>query len=349
MLAASIVCAAAFGAGVSSAKEPLPVAVRVSESSHAGCPKKPGLRERLEAHLGHIRTPAEGEPAIDVAISIKRQESLSVGTLTLSAAGASVQREASSTSCEDVIAALTVMAAISIGEQAERLSHEPSEQVSAPPSGEPPSPSRPSDTRPPRPPPSPASVGTTQLPAPRPPPSDGARPSKRVAVSLGSGVEVNGNRGAVLLGTWFAEVSFPVPFDPTVRLGLARSTREVASIPRGAIAIRWVELTWATCADLYRDQRFRVGPCLNGELGRLEASVVRPLPARDIPSDWISVGGSARMSWRLLPSFSIEMMVGARAPLLRRELFFEPFRQPLAYQAPSVAPFAEIGLVAHLP
>ncbi len=346
MVAASIVCASAFGTGVSSATEPLPVAVRISESSHAACPKKPGLRERLEAHLGHIRAPAEGEAAIDVAISIKRQESLSVGTLTLSAAGVSVQREASSPSCEDVIAALTVMAAISIGEQAERLSHEPAEQVNAPPSGErpsgePPSPAARSDTRPPPPPPSPLpSVGT---------PSDRAGPSKRVAVSFGSGVEVNGNRGAVLLGTWFAEVRFPVPFDPTVRLGLARSTREVASIPRGAIAIRWVELTWATCADLYRDQRFRVGPCLNGELGRLEASVVRPLPARDIPSDWISVGGSARMSWRLLPPLSIEMMVGARAPLLRRELFFEPFRQPLAYQAPSVAPFAEIGFVAHLP
>ena len=36
-------------------------------------------------------------------------------------------------------------------------------------------------------------------------------------------------------------------------LGLARSTRDLAAIPRGAIAIRWVELTWATCADVYRD------------------------------------------------------------------------------------------------
>lgn len=324
------------------------MAVRISETTHAGCPKQPDLRDRLAVHLGPIRAPAEGEAAIDVAISVRRQEALSVGTLTLTAAGASIQREASSTSCEDVLAALTVMAAIAIGEQAERLSTEPSEQTRARPRGEPASPPGPSETRPTRP-TRPANMRTTRLPASRPPPSAVGGSSKRVVVSLGSGVEVNGNHGAVLLGTWFAELSFPLPLHPAIRLGLARSTREAASIPRGAIAMRWVELTWAACAELYRNEAIRVGPCLNGEVGSLEASVVRPLPARDIPSPWLSAGGSARMSWRLLPPLSLETMVGARAPILRRELFFEPLSTPLAYRAPLVAPFAEVGFVVQLP
>ena len=166
---------------------------------------------------------------------------------------------------------------------------------------------------------------------------------------LGSGLEVNGSRGAVLLGTWFAEVTLPMRLDPTLRLGYARSTRERASIAPGAIALRWVELVWSMCLDAYRDEGFRVGPCVNGELGSLQASVIRPLPARDIATSWVSLGVAARASWRILPRFDVEMLAGARAPLIRRELFFEPFQDVLAYRAPVLSPFMQIGFVVRLP
>ncbi len=328
---------------VASASEPLAIPVRISESTHAGCPKTPGVRERLEVQIGHVRVPKEDEPAIDLAIDIARRDGLSVGTLTLTAAGASVQRAASSTSCEDVLAALTMMAVIAIGEQAEAFSPqppEPSDQTAAPSSSEPPDrPGLASDGR----------TNATPERAVRPHPSSLALPSKRVAVSLGSGLEVNGNRGAVLFGTWFAEVTFPVRLDPTLRVGFARSTRERASVVPGAIALRWVELSWAMCVDAYRDQGFRAGTCLNGEVGSLQASVIRPLPARNIPSPWFSIGAAAKVSWRILPPFSVEMVAGARAPIPRRELFFELFDDLLAYRAPVISPFVEIGFVAHLP
>jgi len=351
----TVALAVASGPGVASAGEPLAVPVRISEVTHAGCPKEPALRERLEVHLGHIRAPAEGEPAIDLAIEVEKRGELSIGTLTLTAAGASVQRAASSTSCEDVLAALTMMAVIAIGEQAERLSPEPSKEAGAPSSAEPPERQGPQGRRGPahaHPPTASTSRRGTNVPSKpeaRPVRPSTAASSKSVSFALGSGVELNDNRGPVVLGTWFAQITFPAPFDPALRVGVARSTRERASIAPGAIAIRWSELIWAVCADVHRDRGFRVGPCLNGELGSLQASVIRPLPAHDVPSPWFSLGASAKATWRILPPLDVEVMAGVRAPILRRELFFEPLDYLLAYRAPMLVPFADLGFVVHLP
>ena len=334
----AVVLAMAFGAKESSAAEPLPVAVRISESLHDGCPTTPGMRERLEAHLGHIREAGADEPAIDLAVRVERRDAVSDGTIVLSFAGVSVHRNASSTSCEDVVAALSMMAAIAIGEEAERLSSHPSEEPSVAATTEPPAP---------------ASAPGARRPARRvaPPPVSPRTvpPRKRVAAGLGAGVELNGNRNAVLMGTWFTQLAFAAPLDPTLRVGVARSMREAISSSRGVVAIRWSELTLAGCADLLREQELRVGPCFNAELGHLEASVVVPRPVVEASYLWLSLGGSARIAWRPLPLFSVEMMVGARAPVLRKELFFEPYAEPVAYRAPAISPFMGLGFVAQLP
>lgn len=335
----AVVLAIAFGAKVSSAAEPLPVAVRISESLHDGCPTTPRMRERLEAHLGHIREAGGDEPAIDLAVRVERRDAVSDGTIVLSFAGVSVHRNASSTSCEDVVAALSMMAAIAIGEEAERItsSSEGSEEPSVAGSTEPPAlASTPK-----------ASAPAARRPARRVAPPPVSR-RKHVAAGLGAGVELNGNRNAVLMGTWFAQLAFAAPLDPTLRVGVARSTREAISSSRGVVAIRWSELTLAGCADLLREQELRVGPCFNAEIGHLEASVVVPRPVVEASYLWLSLGGSARIAWRPLPFFSVEMMVGARAPALRKELFFEPYAEPVAYRAPSVSPFMGLGFVAHL-
>jgi hypothetical protein len=339
----SVVLAMALGATESSAAEPLPVAVRISESLHEGCPTTPGMRERLESHLGHLRQAGPGEPAIDLAVGVERRAGVSRGTLTLSFAGVSVHRNASSTSCEDVIGALSMMAAIAIGEEAERFTSDVTEQPSVEVTTELPASAStsPSSAK--------AAPPRVQGVSPRPGvPPRGAH-GKRLAAAVGAGFEINGNRGAVLVATWFAQLTLPAPFDPALRVGVARSSREAVSSPRGVVAIRWSELTLAGCADLLRERGFRVGPCLNVELGRLEASVVVPRPTLDVSYLWLSLGASAKVAWRPLPRFSVEMMVGVRSPVMRKELFFEPYGDPVAYRAPAISPFMGIGFVAHLP
>ncbi|OJY18207.1 MAG: hypothetical protein BGO98_31060 [Myxococcales bacterium 68-20] len=337
-----LVLALVFSAKVSFAAESPPV--RISESLHQGCPKQPSMRERIKAHLGTIRDARPDELAIEVAFRIERRNALSHGTVTLSLGGVSTERKASSKSCADVVAALSMMAAIAIGEEAERLSSELPEEP--PTAVDEPSP-LPASSR--------AAPSSDAHPVQVQPMPSAARPQAkaghvdRLRGALGTGIELNGNRELVLMPTGFAQLTFPARFDPVVRVGLARSFRGRASSSRGEVAIRWSVIKLAGCADVLRAEAFRLGSCLVGELGLLEAAKVDPLPAREFSYFWLSLGASAKAAWRLLPGFYIETMVGARVPVTQRELYFNPYTEPLAYKSPLVVPFAAVSLVAQVP
>lgn len=286
---------------------------------------------RLETHLGPGRLDrAEAdEPAMGLDFRIDRRDGVSHGTLTLVVGGASVERAASSRSCADVVAALSMMAAIAIGEEAALAPAAPPEEPRPIP--------RPAATRNAK----PTKEKRASAPAPR---------ADAVKTSAGAGVEINGNRGAVPMAKWFAQVHFPgAPFQPTVVLGLARSATERIRSPRGAIAVRWSEISVDGCVDLVRAGALGGGPCINVDAGALEATVIAPLPARAFSYLWLSAGASAKIAWRVLPALSVELAAGARVPLVRSELFFEPDTDAVVYRAPVIVPFTAAGFVAHLP
>jgi len=160
---------------------------------------------------------------------------------------------------------------------------------------------------------------------------------------------VNGNQGSVFLGTWFAQLAFPGRLAPAFRVGLERSESARVSSRLGAASVQWSEITFAPCIDLFRSSALRLGPCLNVELKFVEASVIAPLPARTFSYLWLTGGASAKLSWRLLPPLSVDLMAGARASLSRSELFFEQDRSTPVYRAPLVIPFAGLSFVLHLP
>jgi hypothetical protein len=81
-------------------------------------------------------------------------------------------------------------------------------------------------------------------------------------------------------------------------------------------------------------------------VGRLDAVVEGPLPFRSQSGWWVAPGASARLSWQAHSVFSFEVYGGARVPLLRYQLFFEP--ATAVYQAPAFIPFAGAALVLHL-
>lgn len=294
---------------------------------------------RLEAHLGadRVERARPGRPATELDIRIERRSEVSHGTLTLVVGGASVARTASSRSCGDVVAALAMMAAIAIGEEEAAL-------VPAPdPPERPSSAVAPAAKVPERP-------RTPKRRKPEKPPSHAPPRPDRIAPAVGAGVEINGNRGAVAMAKWIAQIGFPrLALKPSLVLALARSTREQMSSSRGAIAVRWSEISLAGCADVVRTGALHFGPCVNVNAGSLEATVIAPLPARDFSYLWLSAGASVKISWRLLTALSVEMTGGARAPLVRNELFFEPDKSMVVYRAPLIVPFVATGFVAHLP
>ena len=325
-----------------SASETAPIAVRITEDVHDACPKRPTTFERLRARLPHVREAAEGEPAVDVAVRVERRGGTSHGTITLVAAGERAERTASAASCDRVLAALAVMAAIGLEGGDVPMPSAPAEA----PAARSPLPEAPAATSPlPK-----APVQPSRPPRPalsRPPPGESPEPRARIGLALGTSVELSANRALVVMPGLFGQVGFPGRFAPLVRVGVRRSFRGETVSRFGTVGLQWNEVALTGCGDLVRQPTLRVGPCLNAEGGILEAIVIEPLPSRARTTAWLSAGAAARISWRPLRAMSFELLGGVRAPLIRNELLFEP--ATLVYAAPRVVPFLGGAVVGHLP
>lgn len=301
---------------------------------------------RLHTRLPRVREAAAGEPAVQIHVRVERRGGMSHGTITLVAGGERAQRAASSVSCDRVLAGLAVMAAIGLE------------------GGDVPSPPVP-ESRPAVPEPSPP------VPEPRPPiPEEEAlgapptssthgretghrqddrspsAPRPRYGVGFGTSVEVSANRSAVVTPRVFAQLTIPSSLAPFLRLGVGRSFRSNTVSAWGTVGIQWSEATLLACADILRQEKLGLAPCLNADAARLEAVVIEPLPSRTRSALWLSAGSSVRLAWRPLPAVSFELFGGARIPLIRNQLLFEP--ATLVYEAPLIVPFLGAGVVAHV-
>lgn len=290
---------------------------------------------RVRARLARAREAVDGEPAIEVEVRVERRDGVSRGTVALIGEDERTERMASSPSCERVLTALAIMAAVGLDEgMAPAPAPAPDESVTElpAPAGEPP---------PIMPTPSTGSA-PANIAIPR-----ARRRAPHVGVSLGSSLDFSANRAAIVTPGVFAQLAFSGRFEPLLRLGFARSFRDEVVSVRGSAGLVWTEGTVAGCGGLLRHSTLRAGLCLNAEAGTLQAIVNEPLPSRGRTRPWISAGASARLAWRPLSALSFEIVGGARVPLLRNQLFFEPLS--LVYEAPAVIPFAGMAVVAHLP
>jgi len=302
------------------AEEPPPILVRTVESVHDGCPTAPSFAERLTGRLARIHEAAESEAAVRVEIRVERAGNLSHGKLALDVGNERAEREASSPSCEEVLAALAVMAAIGLDEGTL-----PAAPAPPPPEGRPPHRQR------------------GVLPAVPAPVSEGAR-GTRPTVAFGSGLEVSANRAPVIVPTLFGEVGLRVKYAPSLRLGVGRSFSQSFATRRGTASTRWSEVLFDACVTVLRREPLRLGPCISGEVGAMEAVVEAPLPFRSQRRWWVTTGASARLSWRVHPRLSLELEGGARVPLVVDKLFFEP--DTVVYVPPVLVPFTGAAFVS---
>lgn len=300
---------------------------------------------RVRARLPRVRQAVEGEPAVDVDVRVERRDGVSHGTVALVGGGERAERTASSASCERVLAALAVMAAIGLDERDVPVSPAPAPSPPPAPDEDATVPA-PTEGEPPLVAPLPRTgAGPKTAPERAAPPALPRPPHFGVAV--GTSFEASANRAAVFTPAVFGQLVFPLRFEPSLRLGFARSFRQDAVSARGSAGLDWTVATIAGCGDLVRHAALSAGPCVNAEAGALEAVVVDPLPSRGRTRLWLSAGASARVAWRPLRALSFEVAVGARVPLIRNQLFFEPLT--LVYEAPFVVPFVGTAVLAHLP
>ncbi len=332
------------------------IPVRVTETLHDGCPRSPTLLARVRARLPRVRPAAAGEAAVDVDVRVERRGGVSHGTVALVHGRERAERTASSASCDRVLAALAVMAAIGLDEkvtletEAPSSASAPADDGAAPAGGEA---TRDGEAHgePPR--STPVDAPGREVPVrdePRPPGAPAiarAEDAPRFGVGIGTSLEASANRGAVVASSLAVQIALPLRFEPTIRVGLLRSFRREVVSSRGSAGLSWTTATAAGCADLFRNAALRAGPCVNLEVGAIEAVVLAPPPARGRVRPWLSAGASGRIAWRPLRALSFELAAGVRAPLVRSELFFEPITH--VYEAPVAVPFIGTSAFAHLP
>jgi hypothetical protein len=333
-------------ANASSSNEP----VTVSLEGHAGCRDSEFFLQQLLARTPRAHRAAAGETGRAFVVQIVKQEPNSTGTLVVrDATGAESTRVVTAATCDEVIAALALVAALTIDPQAVTT------PLEVPPVDTP----KPSPTlTPPAPPPKSPPRTRTAPPEAKTPGADRASEpdaSARRQVRLGaqaaaevmSGFEPDVAllpRGMIELELELARQSW---LAPSLRLSAARGEGSTTVAGVGRATFVWTGGRLEICP--VRAGR-GVGPYARPCLGTDVAAIVargHDLPeTRSATRPWVAPLATARAGWRFPFGLSIELYAGGSFPLVDDKFEFDDRRngrRVQVHEIPTVSLFAGVA------
>jgi hypothetical protein len=299
--------------------------------SAADCPAIETFSRRVLARTPRA-APATGKADVAFVLSVEVSPEGAAGTLEVVEGDARSRRSVRGASCEEVVDALALIAAVTLDPDASTapIAIEPSQP--APP------------TKP---------EATSSIPAPSP----SARPSSpRVSQRAARGS--SWRLGAGVRGM-FTEGLAPDPlfgfgvfasarlagegsvFEPTVLVGgwLARSGEFDATVGDrrlGTAQFRWLAGDIMGCVlRLPAEGTFAARPCLGFEAGQLTGKGRAAANSAEESATWLAVTANAKLDWVVFERLQLDLIAGGFLPLSRDEFFFEP------------APGAAEGVVVH--
>lgn len=288
-----------------------------------GCPDETSFRERLQRRTSRAQAADEGA---DVRFRVEvepRDDGEFRGTLTVTAGGA--PRAVSDPSCEAVVDALTLIAALTIDPEAD-TSPVPS------PNDSPPEPNTKEPSRR-RSRPQPAASKPKPIPAPKaaaaPRTSEVVSSShRRWTWTLSAGPTLQGEVAPTLAwgGHGRAEVEGTSTSPITPALGLElRAARSTSGVGEGRqVRFTWLIAALRSCAvQLSLTRHLDAGVCPLLQAGTLTGEALEVPRGRSASEPWLAPGAEVRV--RVLPEpFIGEVAAGAVYPLNRRRFFLEP-------------------------
>lgn len=299
--------------------------VRLELTAPNGCSSLRELLASIQRRNGRVRLASDREPAVALHVTLHADDQgAASGELTVQTKqGESSARSVTGPSCEAVVDALALTAALSLG----------SYEFSPPPA--------PAASPVPAPPVSPAAppVPATDAPSSRSPSrwqwEAGAQ------ASLGRMVAPHLQAGGGLLGR--ARWERPSAFSPSLTLSLSHTRNELFESSRH-VGMALTGLSLAICPfSLRLHAAVRVEPCAAASAAELKASG-RELPAAaTVSRAWWGAGALARVSVSPWSGLSLEVEGGALVPLVERHFVVEPSGRSLG-STPEVAPFVTAGL-----
>lgn len=323
--------------------------LRVDYRREGACPDGDAFFGAVRARTEKARPATSGEAARTLKVTVAEEARGSRGTLAIVAAdGASSTsvREVRAATCDDVVSALALVAALAIDPEARTtpvaLAPAPSSSaLFAPDAGvndaaPPPAPSASvsSSARPPNvpaPPPTPSA----------PPPREAPEPAPDKPVSLG--VEVGlGAEGSTVLATRPAfslllglDVARDSLFSPALTLRASRSLAGTAATSAGSASFVFSNVALEPCPVRFRlTEGVALLPCARLAIGYVDAagsSITTPSSATRL---WGDVGAHARLSLAISRFLSLDFNGGLRVPLSRDRYYVEP--DATLYEIPAV-------------
>ncbi len=241
--------------------------------------------------------------------------------------GAETEREVLGDTCEEVVSALALIAALAIDPHASTV---PTPVPVASPTT--------------------AEVAQPIAPARAESPPHSGR-AGREAWHLGTsvGASVTGGIGPQLAAGGALAIQLVAPrawpVVPGASLGFERASSDASDSPRGTATFTWTVGFLEVCPLRYWLGPVSLAPCARFEAGTLTGVGYDIVPSRSSTQAWAALGGAVRAEWSFAGPLFVSLEGGLRAPFVQPTFFFEP--DSVVYRPPDVAGAGSASLGAY--
>jgi hypothetical protein len=358
-----LIVAAALAVGAAAGAQDARIPVRVDSQTPEACASSQAFLEELVTRDPNVRAATAEERAPRLVVRIARTpKGTARGRLVVEDTdGTLSRREVDGDTCESVLGALALMAAIAVDPRAplsgplspavpKEADADASSRAST--DGSDLRTSRPDSERRATPPVLGRTEAGTEASVDRAPTSgagQSAGENPRVSFAGGAGV-TSGTAPAVVpmifasaAVTWGRETRI----GPVLRGGFEHEGSGDDAAPGGGARFVLNAGTLDLCARLPLTGRLEVLPCFRTEGGSLAATGLDIFPARSDTRPWIALGALGTARYRAVSVVFAEVSAGLLLPLVRDRYYFEP--DTTVFHPPPLAAFASAGLGVTIP
>jgi hypothetical protein len=302
---------------VASAQSEATLTVALTYEGPADCPDAQGFQAQVRGRTARVRFIEPGQPSdVGWTVVIRQAQSGTSGTLRVSGAAlGKLERKVKAASCEQVVSALALGAALSVDPDASLVAQ--AEPASAPPRAEP----------------EPAA-----LPAP---------PARRSATRFSLGLNLTVRSGLAPELAWaprpFVGLSFRGQSGHTWGLRLsAAQAHGSATSSAGQADFTWSLGRLEVFPVRWGSGVLRFEPALFVEAGQLRARGVAVTPVNEVLRPALLAGALGRLSLVAFDLLLVELEGGPAVPLIRDRFYVQ--ENTTVFRIPAVAGFAAAGV-----
>ncbi|XYH94093.1 hypothetical protein ACMHYB_40530 [Sorangium sp. So ce1128] len=305
----------------SAAAAPAPIPIRIDFDAPPDCSTADALYDGIRARTDRVRLAEQGEDGWEVRVRLTRAGPKVHGELrVIHERGETDTRTVDGSSCDIVVQALSLTAALAVDEVVEETA-----AISAPVASPPVAP-------PPKPPP----------PAVAPAPVAPFRLELGAEVLLTQVVTPHVSLGGALVARMTQRTGSAL--SPSFGLALIHARNDLLQGADRA-SVQWTAATLAACPLRWEIAgTFSAAPCVTATGGWLAATGEGIASPESAVRSWWSVGAAVRAAVSLGGSTALEIEAGASAPLVRRSFTIASPAETVG-ETPVVSPMASVGIM----